>query len=436
MIRTIAFIFAFSLVLAAQVHAEDLFPRLGGVLISAPQDYWDPAYQERIASLDVAVISAYPGWGSSRNTSTNEVVKAIHARNPKTRVFGYVLAESIKVPVPTVWVGLEKKIQDQQWWAYQSSSSLIKVLSDYGKETYILNITPYSKADSDGLRFNTWFAKYVAEQVGKPNPELAGLYTDNVFWKPRRDADWNRDDKIDSHSSATVQKWFRDGYAQYIDALRSRMPGKLQIANLADWGDPAAVLTEYQGKFHGGILEGMIGKSYSKENLTDGWNIMMARYRKTMAALAAPKLAIFQIDGDPKDYKTFRYGFASCLMGDAYFAFNDESQNYHGVPKFDEYDAKLGRAVSPPPTKAWSNGVYRRDFENGIALVNPKGNGTREVTLETEFVALKGAQDPVVNNGKTLTKVRLAERDGIILMRKNITKRPAAPQAITIETSN
>jgi hypothetical protein len=355
--------------------------------------------------------------------------------NPNTRIFPYVLAESLKVPVPTVWPGLEKKIEDQGWWAYKTGSSLTRVLSDYGKETYILNITPYAKPDKDGLRFNTWFAQYVAEQVGKPSPGIAGLYTDNVFWKPRRDADWNGDGKIDSQSDPKVQKWFREGYAQYIDTLRKLMPGKLQIANVADWGEPAAVLTEYEGKFNGGILEGMIGKDYSRENQSNGWQIMMDRYRKTMKALAPPKLAIFQMSGNPKDYQAFRYGLTSCLMDDGYFAFNDEAKHYHGVPQFDEYDAKLGRAVSPPPTKAWSNGVYRRDFENGIALVNPKGNGARDVTLEADFVALKGTQAPAVNSGKTLRKVHLADRDGIILMRKNPVKRPASPQGITIEAA-
>ncbi len=32
-------------------------------------------------------------------------------------------------------------------------------------------------------------------------------------------------------------------------------------------------------------------------------------------------------------------------------------------------------------------------------LVNPKGNGQREVTLEGDFVKLKGTQAPSVNDG-------------------------------------
>jgi hypothetical protein len=68
-------------------------------------------------------------------------------------------------------------------------------------------------------------------------------------------------------------------------------------------------------------------------------------------------------------------------------------------------------------TSAWQNGVYRRNFQNGIVLVNPKGNGTRTVTLETNYVKIRGTQAPSVNSGATVRTVTLKDRDGIILLR-------------------
>ena len=44
---------------------------------------------------------------------------------------------------------------------------------------------------------------------------------------------------------------------------------------------------------------------------------------------------------------------------------------YSSVVWFDEYDFKLGAAISNPPVVAWKGGVWRRDFERGIVLVNP-----------------------------------------------------------------
>ncbi len=62
----------------------------------------------------------------------------------------------------------------------------------------------------------------------------------------------------------------------------------MQLANVADWGQSNAVLTEYKGAFNGGVLEHIIGSSWSVEG--QGWKQMMASYRKTMDALGAPKI--------------------------------------------------------------------------------------------------------------------------------------------------
>ncbi len=212
------------------------------------------------------------------------------------------------------------------------------------------------------------------------------------------------------------------------------MPGKLQLANVADWGQSNSVITEYKGVWNGGVLEHIIGKSYSAES--SSWSNLMAHYRKTMEALAAPKLGIFQQDGDATDYRGMRYGLASCLMDDGYYTFANQDHPTYGVTWFDEFDAKLGAAVSAPQTGAWQAGVYRRDFEKGIVLVNPKGNGTREVTLEGDFVKIKGTQDPKTNDGSTVRKVTLQDRDGIILLRSKPVKRPAPPGGISTTASN
>jgi hypothetical protein len=156
---------------------------------------------------------------------------------------------------------------------------------------------------------------------------------------------------------------------------------------------------------------------------------MMASYRQEMAALASPQLAMFAQVGSLTDYQGMRYGLASCLMDNAYFTYNSSSA-YNDLPWFDEYNANLGQATSSPSYSPWQNGVYRRDFANGIALVNPKGNGARTVTLEAPFRRLSGTQAPSVNNGQTTTTVTLQDRDGLILLRTGTQPpAPAVPQA-------
>jgi hypothetical protein len=149
-----------------------------------------------------------------------------------------------------------------------------------------------------------------------------------------------------------------------------------------------------------------------------GWAATLARYRKVMDALAAPKLAIFNQWGSSTDYQGMRYGLGTCLLDDAYYSFTDTARNYYGVVWFDELNQNLGSGQTKP-TAAWQKGVWRRDFDNGIVLVNPKGNGAQTVTLETTFIRIKGSQDPATNSGATVTTVTLQDRDGIILLRQH-----------------
>ncbi len=78
----------------------------------------------------------------------------------------------------------------------------------------------------------------------------------------------------------------------------------------------------------------------------------------------------------------------------------------------------------------WSKGVYRRDFENGIAPVNPKGNGSQEVDPQGRVLSDQGQAGAVGEYRCVVTKVTLKDRDGIILMRKEPVKRPRPPDAI------
>jgi hypothetical protein len=91
--------------------------------------------------------------------------------------------------------------------------------------------------------------------------------------------------------------------------------------------------------------------------------------------------------------------------------------DYSFIVKGDaEFDVDLGQAAEPRQDKAWKQGVWRRKFEKGIALVNPKGNGKQTVTLDGSYQKISGTQDPSVNDGSTVTSVTLEERDGLILL--------------------
>jgi hypothetical protein len=424
-----------ALLLAAVAAAADKppFPRLGALVIGAPQNYDDRTYQEKLAKVDMSLLAYYPGWDKSHDMPMEQVVRNIEGRNPDSKVFLYQISSSVDCS-SEVYEPLYNKIDQMHWWAYPSGSSGERILSSFAqrssKPDYVINTTLFAPRDSSGYQWWEYHARWAVQNYYQKAPSIAGLYEDNVFWRPRVDADWNRDGSIDLRTSAQAGQWLREGYRKRFQLMHQLLPaGKYMIGNIADWGDKKSVLTELAGTLNGGIMEGLLGTSHSPERWAS-WEEMMRWYRKTMDAIAEPKLVMFHQVGDPTDYQAMRYGLASSLMDDAYYVFTKSPGTYVGVNWFDEFDAKLGQATSPPSKTAWQKGVYRRDFEDGIALVNPRGNGPVEVQLEAEFKRIDGHQAPSVNNGQTTKTVQLKDRDGIILLRTSAL--PTAPKLIAV----
>ncbi len=420
---------------AAKALDKPEFPRLGGVLNGNPRNYDDATYQRAIAKLDIALIANFPGF-TPGGAPLEASLKKIKALNPNTLIFGYVNAFELPDTVSSdAWNALREKLNSERWWLYAHGTSGTAVRSNFGPKFGSINISLNTRPDSSGNRSIEWMTKFYVDNLAKPNPSMDGFFTDNVVWRPRIDGDWNLDGTADAETDPKSAAWVRQGYARYFTLLNQMLPDKMQIANI-DWGRREAVYPELKGLPKGGLMEGLIGKSYSVEGWA-GWNGLLAWYRKTMTAVSDPKLVIFNQSGDINDFKSLRYGMATCLMDDGYFAFNELSKGYSGVAWFDEFDAKLGQATSEPPTSDWQKGVYRRDFQNGIALVNPKGNGTVTVTLEGDFRRLSGAREHTVNNGQVVRSVTLSDRDGIILMRTSAPvaapAKPAAPQSVVVE---
>jgi len=418
-----------SLGTSAALAAEPPFPRVGGINMGDPFNYNDPDYQAALAKLDVMILKTYPG-----RPSWNPAIRAIKRINPDALVFLYITANErdIRAQKGTGWNAYLQKLDSMKWWLYTSGTTGTPVQSPFGAGYRSINVTPYTKRDSSGLDAIEWITKFYVDEYYKPNSAADGFFMDNVLAAPNVDGDWNVDGKLDKKTDPAAATYWRQGYAAYFKKVRELMPGKIQIGNIGGLGAANAVYPEYAGLIDGGVVEGWIGKSWSVETFS-GWKEMMNRYRKVMKAVTGRKIVIVNQWGDPKDYQAARYGITSCLMDNGYHSFTNTAAGYSGVVWFDEYDANLGAPVSLPPTAAWKNGIYRRDFENGIALVNPKGNGAKTVTLDGDFVALKGTQAPSINTGDTVRTVTLQDRDSIILKRLKPVTKPAAPAMTSLD---
>jgi hypothetical protein len=363
--------------------------------------------------------------------SMDSVAQAIHGINPNALVFLYVQSDYQNPSgSPDSWTTYRNQLNSMKWWLYPNTSDNSPVATQNSTTWYTVNNSPYTPKDSSGDDSIDWITRFYASNYYTPNPHIDGFFMDNVFLQPNVPGDWYRNGTVLQPSDPKAQAAIQAGYERYFSLVRTLMPGKYQIGNVAEWGQSAAVPSGYTNMADGGLMEAMIGASWSIEGW-GGWQQMMSQYNTVMASMNSPQLVIFNQYGSPTDYQSFRYGFASCLMNDGYYSFTDPTKGYTGVVWFDEYNANLGQETSVPPTAAWQKGVWRRDFSNGIALVNPKGNGTQTVQLGGTFIKIKGGQAPSVNNGQTVTSVTLQDRDGVILLRQSPLQQPKAPTGVS-----
>ena len=181
MTRKLLIALAGTLAATSVAYAADDYPRLATYDIGGPHDYYTADHIKKLSKVDVSVVSIFPGWGVTQKTTMDAVVKQIKAINPNTKVFAYVIGEAMQIPASSAWVEYEAKINTANWWLYTNGLSTSKVLSDYGRDFYVLNISTQAKKDSNGQNFAQWFGNYTASEFGNPNPALRHLHGQRVL---------------------------------------------------------------------------------------------------------------------------------------------------------------------------------------------------------------------------------------------------------------
>lgn len=463
------------LCMALSSYAQDLnvqyhpdFPRLGMIYIGGDQSY--PASTWPImAKFHVIVMGGgRETWGDSRAWTREDVVNGVHAASTVgTKVFQYVDFESVDIrPAYNIFPTYTATVQANNWWLYQNGTSRTMVTSPNNSNYFIINQTHWSPRDpATGYTPFQTAAKYsydmfIAGTAAHPRnaaPDMDGIYLDNVWYAPDADGDWNRDGVTDSQSDPAVQNAYRAGNADF--AKETHRLGKLVVGNNGNWPlastaanpatNPWAIGPLYK-QYNGGVDEAVLGATWSYETWA-GFIVAMNHYTDLMEMVTEPKLEIFNqesltVNGsDPYDstpYRALRYGFSWALMNDGYYA--GEAAADHIGPSygtkvwFDEFDAGgIGEGYLGQPTRDWRGaiqtkarwnygplGVWAREFEGGIAIMNPKGNGPVTLTIQDLggqcWKHFLGTEDPDTNNGQDVTdSITLADRDGVILLRRH-----------------
>lgn len=309
----------------------------------------------------------------------------------------------------------------------------------------------WNLADPTGKGTRELVAKFMAYTT-----KVSGLYTkgwDGVFsdnwiccligesYVYGSNLDTDRDRKVDDY--AVLRRRWDDGLNEVGSRLRSYMPGKIVMGN-GSWlpmkhkyygSDPQGWLKTSNGTMVE-TIEDYYDSSRELLKIAERWLSFrdpagQPRYilfnqnaltetgeRLTAPPGVVPNTPKYMLDSGAM--RSMRWGLTLALMAGAYYEIylNDSHSTRWW---YDEYDGgksvrrrgylgqALGRAVMVRP------GVWRRDFELGIALNNSTSK-TATINLKQTYRHLRGTQNPRLNNGKAVTKVMLPGHDGVILL--------------------
>lgn len=331
-----------------------------------------------------------------------------------------------------------------------------------------------------GMRWRQWLARYWAgasnesgdwaangKGICEPGSQWQSAYSDEMnvgdsFSNPSS-ADWDDDGVNELRTDPAIKTMIANQFADFYNTWKVLFAhyGILEnyvFGNLISLSSPAQPWYQYSqlvNLFQGGLVERVSGYElalgfgdYSASvSSGDTGTGFMGRYWRAMRYTASPKLVMFEHDLDDvkskawsapesgfSDYRWSRYFLCACLLDDGYFAINSDAV-LGTVPWLDEYNGGsevnqsgwLGYPVlSTPPRSAYSNGVWVREFTNGLVVINPYQNGQQTVSLPNpgssqKWVRLLGSQDAAVNNGADQSNTLTIEsHDGLILRRASV----------------
>lgn len=268
------------------------------------------------------------------------------------------------------------------------------------------------RKDGNGKTYATHLADFLTDKVlatGYWDGLLFDTVWQNVSWFDEN-VDINGDGKKDTRQ-AIDDAWYK-GQEALFARLRERN------------GDTYLIVTNGDGQYHD-FNNGRMFESFP-EYWEGGWSGSVDRYFGTERSGMHPRFNIINSDTDNSgnfyNFGAMRFGLMTTLLANGYYNFDYGTLDRSFTPYYDEYSVSLGRPVSAAYNLSGSNngsvttGLWRRDFEHGISLVN-SSTVTRTYTLPGEFGTLHGQQDPYTNNGRIVTKVTIPPLDGQLLLR-------------------
>lgn len=364
---------------------------------------------EELSKWDLLILDS-----ECQEISRNELNR-IRSLNPEIVILVYINPQDIvyKIDYPQyakIRVAMLNEINKNDWWLKDDRGQK----TSFWPGSYIINVT-------DGSAWSDFLPNFINSKI-LASGQWDGIFYDNLLgatpYTYGARVDVNNDGRADTKEHSD-KKWIEGMQKVLIDTRRLTGNDIVIIGNSASY-------LGYQPYLNGRTYE-----TFPTPWEGDGsWTATMKSYLNVLPELNRKPL-IYTINSNTKntgkkdDYRKMRFGLASTLLGEGYFSFDYGDTDHAQTWWYDEYNVVLGQAQS----KAYNlldkdstfikPGLWRRDFKNGIVLVNSTSKEQVYVFNKEEFEKIHGAQDRSVNNGSKINWIKLASNDGIILLKAN-----------------
>ncbi|HWW20939.1 MAG TPA: hypothetical protein VNZ06_09055 [Steroidobacteraceae bacterium] len=447
------------------------YPRTMVQAISGAQCNISSANYTLAARYDIVMLGC--NW-ENQGVNIGNVVNGIHAASNGTMVSPVHLVGRYSIlEVPSganlsASANEDRQVQTAGWYLCPLGTSCnnATAVNDSDGHMALVNFSTYAPSYSGQTPYQ-WFASYVWNTYGlgkggpvngananNAAPNVDFFYFDNTLPTAKFSGDWLRNGTLPgtlANTPLALDTAIQNAQLQLCPALHSASGNKLCFVNQAlGWTDSLGVnYASGVGAFDGAMQQFIWGTGLSNAVETwGGFTYAMNEYKSQVAGGAPYVMVTGPVaNSTAADYQYFRYAFGMCTMDIGYCTFgltsyypsadSIDGSNTTTWPWFDEEQGGtlknvkwLGLPANPNNvsnscgvpvsntwtngnTCAWKNGVYRRDFQNGIILVLPRqttGGAAVTVTTEVSYCHLQNSNDTVdasVNNGSCGTSFTL-----------------------------
>ena len=382
---------------AAPKTPADKFVRTANYYLKAGTDI-QPEHYQQLAAYDLLVLPA------EAQVYNRGLFKKLRELNPSIVILAYVPSKSYNYG----WTDeLHQKLRagiNDGWWLLDPAGNPVSVWNN----TAVLNgATPW----------NSYLPRFVHDEIWS-----TGLW-DGVFYDEfSANVSWVNGGNIDIHRAGTrsdpslADTAWKRGMVNILKNTRDLLGADAVIVTNGDSTD------ELQPYVNGRMFE-----SFPTPWEAGGtWPGVMSNYLRLAGVVGYPPVFIVNANtgntGENADYRKVRYSLCSTLLGDGYFAFDFGEADHGQLWRYDEEEARLGRPLGgpvnilAPAKKNPAAGIWRRDFQNGVVLINTTAKA-QTIDLNEDLEKLRGTQAPDVNDGSIVSAVTLQPDDGLILLK-------------------